>query len=59
MAPEDRTTLPPVRVDVALKERLIRYASAIDRDASWVIRKAVTEYLDHHEEASHGQDPGR
>lgn len=53
MVPEDRTTLPPVRVDVALKDRLIRFATAIDRDVSWVIRKAVTEYLDHHEEVSH------
>ena len=59
MPEEARTTLPPVRVDVALKERLIRYATAIDRDVSWVIRKAVTEYLDHHEEGSDGQDSDR
>jgi predicted transcriptional regulator len=59
MAPDDRTTLPPVRVDVALKDRLTRYAMAIDRDASWVIRKAVTEYLDNHEEATDVQDPDR
>ena len=59
MAPDDRTTLPPVRVDVALKDRLSRYATAIDRDVSWVVRKAVTEYLDHHEEGSDGQDSDR
>lgn len=41
--------LPPARVDAALKERLFRYAERIERDMSWVIRKAVEEYLDRHE----------
>ena len=44
------TTLPPVRVATEFKERLARYAAAQDRDVSWVIRKAIEEYLDHHEE---------
>lgn len=46
----ERTTLPPVRVDAALKARLEKYAQSQDRDVSWVIRKAITEYLDRHEE---------
>ena len=43
------TTLPPVRVTAELKERLARYAESQDRDVSWVIRKAVEEYLARHE----------
>ncbi|GGT00568.1 MULTISPECIES: CopG family ribbon-helix-helix protein [Planobispora] len=45
----DRTTLPPVRVDAELKERLRRYAESQERDVSWVIRKAIEEYLNRHE----------
>jgi predicted transcriptional regulator len=44
------TTLPPVRVATEFKERLARYAESQDRDVSWVIRRAVEEYLDRHEE---------
>jgi len=44
------TTLPPVRVEADFKERLARYAATQDRDVSWVIRKAIEEYLDRHEE---------
>jgi predicted transcriptional regulator len=55
----DRTTLPPVRVDAEFKERLIRYAASQERDVSWVIRKAIKEYLDNHEEGSLDQDPHR
>lgn len=44
------TTLPPVRVDAGFKERLTKYAASQDRDVSWVIRKAIQEYLDRHEE---------
>jgi predicted transcriptional regulator len=44
------TTLPPVRVEVDLKERLVRYAASQDRGVSWVIRKAIEEYLSRHEE---------
>ena len=44
------TTLPPVRVEAKFKERLVRYAATQDRDVSWVIRKAIEEYLDRHEE---------
>jgi predicted transcriptional regulator len=44
------TTLPPVRVEASFKERLARYAATQDRDVSWVIRKAVEEYLDQHED---------
>jgi predicted transcriptional regulator len=44
------TTLPPVRVEADFKERLTRYAATQDRDVSWVIRKAIEEYLDRHEE---------
>ena len=44
------TTLPPVRVADDFKERLARYAVTQDRDVSWVIRKAIEEYLDRHEE---------
>lgn len=55
----DRTTLPPVRVDAALKERLARYAESQERDVSWVIRKAIEEYLNRHEEGSVGKDPDR
>jgi predicted transcriptional regulator len=43
------TTLPPVRVEADFKERLARYAVTQDRDVSWVIRKAIEEYLDRHE----------
>jgi hypothetical protein len=59
MPADGRTTLPPVRVDAALKERLIRHATALDRDVSWVIRRAVTEYLDNHEEGFNDQDHDR
>ncbi|GIH99483.1 CopG family ribbon-helix-helix protein [Nonomuraea polychroma] len=45
----DRTTLPPVRVDAELKDRLRRYAESQERDVSWVIRKAIEEYLNRHE----------
>jgi predicted transcriptional regulator len=44
------TTLPPVRVDADFKERLAKYAASQDRDVSWIIRKAIQEYLDQHEE---------
>jgi predicted transcriptional regulator len=44
------TTLPPVRVDAEFKERLTKYAESQERDISWVIRKAIQEYLDRHEE---------
>jgi predicted transcriptional regulator len=44
------TTLPPVRVDADFKERLIKYAESQERDVSWVIRKAIHEYLERHEE---------
>jgi predicted transcriptional regulator len=44
------TTLPPVRVDANFKTRLMRYAASQERDISWVIRKAIQEYLDRHEE---------
>jgi predicted transcriptional regulator len=54
-----RTTLPPVRVDAEFKERLIRYAASQERDVSWVIRKAIKEYLEKHEEGSLGQNPDR
>lgn len=50
MASDRTTTLPPVRVDEAFKERLARYAASQERDVSWVIRKAIKEYLDRHEE---------
>lgn len=43
------TTLPPVRVAADFKERLISYAQSQDRDVSWVIRKAIEEYLERHE----------
>jgi predicted DNA-binding protein len=55
----ERTTLPPVRVDADFKERLIRYAASQERGVSWVIRKAIKEYLDKHEEGSLGQNPDR
>jgi predicted transcriptional regulator len=45
------TTLPPVRVEADFKERLASYAARQDRDVSWVIRKAVEEYLDRHEDS--------
>jgi predicted transcriptional regulator len=44
------TTLPPARVEAELKERLARYAAKQERSVSWVIKKAVEEYLDRHEE---------
>jgi predicted transcriptional regulator len=44
------TTLPPARVEADLKERLARYAASQDRAVSWVIRKAIEEYLDRHED---------
>jgi predicted transcriptional regulator len=44
------TTLPAVRVETDLKERLARYAAAQERSVSWVIKKAIEEYLDRNEE---------
>jgi predicted transcriptional regulator len=37
-------------VGTDLKDRLTRYAEKQDRSVSWVIKKAVEEYLDQHEE---------
>jgi predicted transcriptional regulator len=48
------TTLPPVRVETDFKERLVRYAEQQERSVSWVIKKAITEYLDRHEDEKHG-----
>jgi predicted transcriptional regulator len=45
----ERTTRPPVQVDAESKERLIRYAASQERDVSWVIGKAIKEYLDKYE----------
>ncbi|GAA4096524.1 ribbon-helix-helix domain-containing protein [Actinomadura miaoliensis] len=59
MTTGDKTTLPAVRVDSAFKERLAKYAASQERDVSWVIRKAIKEYLDRHEEGSLGEDPDR
>jgi predicted transcriptional regulator len=33
------------------------HVQARERDVSWVIRKAIKEYLDRHEEGSLGKDP--
>ncbi|MBB5077772.1 CopG family ribbon-helix-helix protein [Nonomuraea sp. NPDC050547] len=38
-----------MRVDAELKDRLRRYAESQERDVSWVIRKAIEEYLNRHE----------
>jgi predicted transcriptional regulator len=43
------TTLPPARVEADFKERLISYAKNQDRDVSWIIRKAIEEFLDRHD----------
>jgi predicted transcriptional regulator len=43
------TTLPPVRVETEFKERLARYAETQERSVSWVIKKAIQEYLERHE----------
>ena len=59
MAGDKTTTLPPVRVEAEFKERLMRYAASQERDVSWVIRKAITEYLDQREEGSLDQNPDR
>ncbi|MFD0856812.1 ribbon-helix-helix domain-containing protein [Actinomadura adrarensis] len=56
---EEKTTLPPARVEKALKARLVAYAESQERPVSWVIRKAIQEYLARHEEGSLGQDPDR
>ncbi|WP_152563757.1 CopG family ribbon-helix-helix protein [Actinomadura welshii] len=56
---DDRTSLPAVRVDTAFKRRLAAYAQSQERDVSWVIRKAIKEYLDRREERSIEQDPDR
>ncbi|MER6948845.1 ribbon-helix-helix domain-containing protein [Nonomuraea sp. NPDC000554] len=45
----DRTALPPVRVDAELKDRLRRYAESQERGVSWLIRKAIEEYLNRHD----------
>ena len=47
------TTLPPVRVETIFKERLVRYAEQQERSVSWVVKKAVAEYLDRHESEEH------
>ncbi|MBO2449045.1 ribbon-helix-helix protein, CopG family [Actinomadura barringtoniae] len=59
MAEDKTTTLPPARVDAELKNRLVAYAESQERPVSWVIRKAIKEYLDRHEEGSLGKDPDR
>ncbi|MBO3752099.1 ribbon-helix-helix protein, CopG family [Streptosporangiaceae bacterium NEAU-GS5] len=59
MTGEKTSTLPPVRVEAALKERLARYAEIQERAISWVIRKAIEEYLNRHEEGLFVQDPDR
>ncbi|MGZ6807712.1 MAG: CopG family ribbon-helix-helix protein [Mycobacteriaceae bacterium] len=38
-----------MRVAADFKERLARYAESQERDVSWVIRKAIEEYLNRHE----------
>ena len=48
------TTLPQVRVETDFKERLVRYAEQQECSVSWVIKKAVTEYLDRHEGEEYG-----
>ncbi|MDQ3764231.1 MAG: ribbon-helix-helix domain-containing protein [Actinomycetota bacterium] len=48
------TTLPPVRVKTDFKERLVRYAKQQERSVFWFIKKAITEYLDRHEDEKHG-----
>jgi predicted transcriptional regulator len=53
----DTTTLPPVRVETDFKERLVRYAEQQERSVSWVVKKAVAEYLDRHEDEEHGPAP--
>ncbi|TKK88123.1 ribbon-helix-helix protein, CopG family [Herbidospora galbida] len=55
----DRTTLPAVRVGTAFKARLARYAASQERDVSWVIRKAIEEYLTRHKEVADVQDHDR
>lgn len=47
--------LPAVRVDTAFKQRLAAYADSQERDVSWVIRKAILEYLDRHEKGDDSQ----
>jgi len=59
MAGDRTTTLPPVRVEPEFKERLSRYAASQERDVSWVIRKAIIEYLDKREEGSLDPNPDR
>jgi predicted DNA-binding protein len=44
------TTLPPVRVETNFKERLVKYSEQQERSVSWVIKKAITEHLDRHED---------
>ncbi|MFD0851235.1 CopG family ribbon-helix-helix protein [Actinomadura adrarensis] len=56
---DEKTTLPPARVEKALKDRLTAYAKSQDRSVSWVIKTAIKEYLDTHEEGSLGKDPDR
>ena len=47
------TALPPVRVETDFKERLVRYSEQQERSVSWVIKKAITEYLDRHDDEEH------
>ncbi|MFC9974336.1 ribbon-helix-helix domain-containing protein [Spirillospora sp. NPDC127200] len=53
------TTLPAARVPKALKERLVKHAESEERTVSWIIKKAVEEYLDRHQEGSVGKDSDR
>jgi predicted transcriptional regulator len=46
--------LPPERVETDFKERLVRYSEQQERGVSWVIKKAITGYLDRHEDEEHG-----
>jgi len=41
-------------VETDFKERLVRYAEQQERSVSWVIKKAVAEYLDRHEDQEYG-----
>jgi len=41
-------------VENDFKKRLVKYAEQQERSVSWVIKKAVTEYLDRHEDEKYG-----
>ena len=47
-APEDLYVRMAITLPPELHEQLLEYCSRHDRQKTWVIQRAVAEYLEHH-----------